>query len=227
MPALVMSQSRLSREIILGFLELSTPNISDALDGLRMRGGCKGIRPITYGTKFAGLAYTIKYRPTGLVPGTVGDYIDDVPPGDVIVLDNEGRAHCTVWGDLLTLTAVRRKIAATIIDGVCRDIERVRELRYPLYSRGHYMVTGKDRVEVAGVNVPVSISGVQVRPGDLIVGDDSGVVVVSMEKAVEVLELARSIHMNETGIEKELEKGVSLREAREKFRYHELQRAKS
>jgi regulator of RNase E activity RraA len=226
MVVLIMTQSRLSREVILGFLELSTSNISDALDSLRIRGGCEGIRPITHGAKFAGLAYTIKYRPAGLVPGTVGDYIDDVPPGDVIVLDNEGRTSCTVWGDLLTLAAVRKGIGATVIDGVCRDIERVSELRYPLFSRGHFMVTGKDRVEVAGVNVPVSISGVQVRPGDLVVGDDSGVLVVPIEKAEEVLKLARMIHNNEAAIEKEVEKGVPLREARRKFRYHELQRAR-
>lgn len=220
-----MEPKRLNKNIISGFLELSTPNISDALDSLRIRGGCEGIKPIVYGGKFAGQAYTIKYRPAGLVPGTVGDYIDDVAPGDVIVLDNEARTYCTVWGDLLTVTAKRRGIAATVIDGVCRDVSRIRELQYPLFSRGHYMVTGKDRVEVAGTNVPVSVSGIYVKPGDLLVGDDSGVLVIPVEKAEEILIAARKVSDNETGIEKEIEKGASLREARIKYKYHELQRA--
>lgn len=222
-----MEPKRLDKKIVSEFLELSTPNISDALDSLRIRGGCEGIKPIVPSVRFAGQAYTVKYVPAGLVPGTVGDYIDDVSPGDVIVLDNEGRTNCTVWGDLLTVTAARRGIAATVIDGVCRDVGRVRDLQYPIFSRGYYMVTGKDRVEVVGINVPVSVSGVQVRPGDLLVGDDSGVLVVPMERAEQVLGVARKIAENERRIEEEVEKGSRLRDARQKFRYHELQRAKT
>jgi len=222
-----MQSKRLDKKAVSRFLELSTPNISDALDSLRIRGGCEGIKPVVPGLRFVGQAYTVKYIPTALVPGTVGDYIDDVPPGDVIVLDNEGRTDCTVWGDILTLTAVSRGIAATVVHGVCRDIGRVRDLRYPVFSKGYYMVTGKDRVEVAGINVPVSVSGIQVRPGDLLVGDESGVLVAPIERVDEILSVATKIAENEKHIEEEVQKGSKLRDARQKFRYHELQRAKT
>ena len=70
----------------------------------------------------AGRAWTLLYGPAANPPGTVGDYIDDVPPGSVIVLDNGGRDNATVWGDILTEIAKRRGIAGTVIDGVCRDV---------------------------------------------------------------------------------------------------------
>lgn len=215
--------ARPDRKLVEGFGRLSTPNISDALDKLGIAGGCKGITPVVPGTKLVGPAYTLKYVPAGTVPGTVGDYIDDVEPGDVIVIDNGGRAYCTVWGDLLTITAVRRGIAGTVIDGVCRDVPRIRELRYPIFTRGYFMMTGKNRVELAEVNVPVAVSDVKVNPGDIVVGDDSGVLIVPREKAAEVLELATQIAEAEDGIERAIEQGATLARAREAYRYHQLQ----
>lgn len=217
---------RPSKKIVHRFLELSTPNISDALDRLRIKGGCEGILPILEGVKIAGPAFTVRYIPAGITPSTVGDYIDFAKSGDVIVIDNGGRTYCTVWGDLLTITAARMGIAGTVIDGVCRDIHKIRELRYPIFSRGRFMMTGKDRVQLESVNTPITVSGVQVRPGDLIVGDDSGVVVVPKEKIEEVLNIASEISEAEEAIEKEVKKGSTLAEARKKYRYHELQRAK-
>ena len=95
------------------------------------------------------------------------------------MLDNGGRTDCTVWGDILTAVAHQRGIAGTVIDGVSRDVRRALELGYPIYSRGRFMRTGKDRVEVAEVGGPVTIGGVQVAPGDLLVGDDDGVVAIA------------------------------------------------
>jgi regulator of RNase E activity RraA len=67
-----------------------------------------------------GRAHTLLYRPAGIEPGTVGEYIDDIEPGSVLALDNGGREDATVWGDILTLVAHRRGIAGTVIDGACR-----------------------------------------------------------------------------------------------------------
>lgn len=215
--------SRPDRGLIEGFRNLSTPNISDALDKLGISGGCRGITPVVPGTKLVGPAYTLKYVPAGLVPGTVGDFIDDVQPGDVIVIDNGGRTHCTVWGDLLTFTAVKRGIGGTVIDGVCRDVLRIRELRYPIFTRGCFMMTGKNRVELAAVNVPVAISDVRVEPGDIVVGDDSGVVIVPNAKVADILELAQKIAEAEEGIERSVEQGMTLAQARATYNYHRLQ----
>lgn len=214
-----------TQELVQEFMKTSTPNISDALDKLHIRGGCHGLAPIVLGKKMVGPAFTVKYVPNGEDKGTVGDYIDDAQAGDVIVLDNGGRTDCTVWGDILTYVATSKKIAGTVIDGVCRDVDGIREMDYPMFSRGHYMVTGKDRVMVQSVNQTVSISDVQVRPGDLIMADESGVLVIPRNRAEEVLAVAKEIDEAEQRILEDFKKGASLGEARKKHKYDELQRA--
>ena len=171
----------------------------------------------------AGPAYTVRYVPVGELKGTVGDYIDSVQPGDVIVLDNNGRTDCTVWGDILTVLAKRKGISGTVIDGVCRDVPNIIKEQYPIFTRGRFMMTGKDRVMVDAENATVSIGKRQVKPGDILVGDDSGVVVVPRERAEEVLRLAQEIEEAENRIEEALRQGLSIKEAREKYRYHSLQ----
>jgi len=126
----------------------------------------------------------------------------------------------------MTVYAKKRGIAGTIIDGVCRDLPRILELKYPIFTRGRLMVTGKDRVEVDGVNIPVSVSDVLVRPRDIVVGDDTGVVIVPFDKAEEVLKVALEIDEAEQKILGLLEKGMTLREARKQMGYHKLQSRK-
>lgn len=218
-----MEQSRTDPEVIAGLGELSTSTISDTLDRLGFPGGCKGITPGIQGVKMAGPAYTVRYVPVGETRGTVGDYIDEMQPGEVAVLDNNGRTDCTVWGDILTVVAKQKGIAGTVIDGVFRDLPRILEERYPIFSRGRFMMTGKDRVMVEATQVTVSIGTVQVRPGDVLVGDDSGVVVVPQEIAAKVLEIARGIEEAEAGIVRAVQGGMSVGEARKQFGYHSLQ----
>lgn len=174
----------------------------------------------------AGPAFTLRYVPVGQVKGTVGDYIDIAQPGDVIVLDNNGRTDCTVWGDILTVVAKRKGISGTVIDGVCRDVPNILKEQYPIFTRGRFMMTGKDRVMVEAMNVTVSIGKTQVKPGDIMIGDDSGVVVVPGERGEEVLKLALEIETAENKIEEAVRSGLSLKEAREKYRYHSLQSKK-
>jgi regulator of RNase E activity RraA len=154
----------------------------------------------------------------------VGDYLDDVPPGGVVVLDNDGRTDCTVWGDILTAVAHQRGVAGTVIDGVCRDVHRALSLGYPVYSRGRFMRTGKDRVEVAAVGEPVAIGGVQVRACDLLLGDQDGVLVIAREIEEEVLAIALHIAGREEKILAKALAGATVAEARAEFGYHSLQR---
>jgi len=171
----------------------------------------------------AGRAFTILYGPAANPAGTVGDFIDDVPPGAVIVLDNGCRDTVTVWGDIMTEVAHRGKIAGTLIDGICRDTALCRELGYPVFSRDHWMRTGKDRVQVEGTNVPVTIGDVRVAPGDLVRGDADGVVVLPHEHEAAVLDAAEAIEAAENRIREAVRGGMRLDEARRLFRYHELQ----
>ena len=203
--------------------KLDTATISDALDRLAIVGQCYRIKPRDASFRMAGRAFTILYGPAGNPPGSVGDYIDDVPEGSVIVLDNGGRDDATVWGDILTEVANRRKIAGTVIDGVCRDVALCLELGYPVFARDHWMRTGKDRVQVEGMNVPVNIGNARVSPGDIIRGDADGVVVIPQEHEDQVLASAEEIGAAEDRIREAVRGGLRLDEARAKFKYFALQ----
>lgn len=211
-------------EVIQGFSKLSTPTVSDALDKLGIRGGCQGLSPIVPGKNFVGTAFTVKFVPVGTVKTKAGDFIDDVKEGEVIVIDNGGRQYCTVWGDILTHMAIQKRIAGTVIDGVCRDVDGIIERGYPIYTRGHFMVTGKDRVALQNTNLPVSICDVVVNPGDIIMADQSGVLVIPKDHAQQVLTVALEIDSVEEGIIAEISQGSSLYDARQKYKYDSLQR---
>jgi 4-hydroxy-4-methyl-2-oxoglutarate aldolase len=203
--------------------KLDTTSISDALDRLGIPGQCLNIKPLDHRFRLTGRAFTILYGPAGRPAGTVGDYIDEVPPGSVIVLDNGGRENATVWGDILTWVAHRRRIAGTVIDGACRDTYLCRDLNYPVYSRSYSMRTGKDRVQVEATNVVVNIGDARVAPGDLLRGDADGVLVIPREHEDAVLAAAEEIDAVEQQIRALIDEGKTLAEARRRLGYHQLQ----
>jgi 4-hydroxy-4-methyl-2-oxoglutarate aldolase len=203
--------------------KLDTTSISDALDRLGIPGQCLNIKPLDHRFRLTGRAFTILYGPAGQPAGTVGDYIDDVPAGSVVVLDNGGRENATVWGDILTWVAHRRGIAGTVIDGACRDTYLCRDLNYPVYSRSYSMRTGKDRVQVEATNVVVNIGDARVAPGDLLRGDADGVLVIPREHEDAVLAAAEEIDAVEQQIRALIDQGKTLAEARRQLGYHQLQ----
>jgi 4-hydroxy-4-methyl-2-oxoglutarate aldolase len=211
-------------EHILGTLAaLSCTDLSDAMDRLGIDCQATGIMPLDRSFNLVGQAWTVRYGTLGQSGGSVGDYIDDLGAGQVVVLDNRGRLDATVWGDLLTMTASKRKIAGTVIDGVCRDVDRALELRYPIFSRGNWMRTGKDRVRVEAIQEPVTIGGIRVEPGDWLRGDGDGLVVIPASRLTEVLKAAQEVHEAEARIRAAIERGESLRQARTDNNYYQLQ----
>ena len=202
---------------------LDTATLSDALDRLGLAGQCYRIKPRSPAFRMTGRAWTLQYGPAGNPPGTVGDYIDDIEAGTVVVLANGGREDVTVWGDILTEVAHCKGLAGTVIDGINRDLSLALELGYPIYSRDNWMRTGKDRVQVEATQIPVNIGNVRVAPGDLMRGDADGVVVISREFEDRVLDAAEQIQQAENAIRAAVREGMSLREARDQHRYHQLQ----
>jgi 4-hydroxy-4-methyl-2-oxoglutarate aldolase len=203
--------------------KLDTTSLSDALDRLGIAGQCLNIKPLDHRFRLTGRAFTILYGPAGKPAGTVGDYIDDVPPGSVVVLDNGGRENATVWGDILTWVAHTRGVAGTVIDGACRDTALCRELGYPVYSRSYSMRTGKDRIQVEGTSVVVNIGEARVGPGDLLRGDADGVLVIPRAHEDAVLSAAEEIDAVEQQIRAAINAGKTLAEARRDLGYHQLQ----
>ena len=205
------------------YKKLDTTCVSDAMDKLGIPGGLLGIKSVHPGKRICGTAYTVHYVPCGQEKGTVGDFLDEVEPGQVVVIDNAGRDYCTVWGDIMSVTAKMKNIEGTLIDGVCRDLPALLESGYAVFSKGYYMVTGKDRVEVDAVQVPVSVSGIQIRPGDIIIGDDTGAVAVPYSCAAKVADVAETIDATERRIVELVKQGIPLKEARKQTGYHHLQ----
>lgn len=200
---------------------LETATLSDALDKLGIAGQCLGIKPLDQRFRLAGRAFTLQYTP--YAGGTVGDFIDDVPPGHVVVIDNGMRLDATVWGDILTFVASRRGIAGTVIDGACRDTHLALDLGYPMFSRSYSMRTGKDRVQLEALNVPVNVGDARIAPGDLLRGDSDGVVVIPREHEEAVLAAAEAIDAAEQNILEAVRSGTRLDVARREQKYHSLQ----
>jgi 4-hydroxy-4-methyl-2-oxoglutarate aldolase len=203
--------------------KLDTTSLSDALDRLGIAGQCLGIKPLDHSFRLTGRAFTILYGPAATPPGTVGDYIDDLAPDTVVVLDNGGRENATVWGDILTTVAHRRGIAGTVIDGACRDVHLSLSLGYPIFSRSYSMRTGKDRVQVEATNCTVNIGDARVNAGDILRGDADGVIVIPKAHESDVLRVAEEIDEVEGRILRAVNGGLRLVDARRQHGYHQLQ----
>ena len=202
--------------------KIDTATLSDALDKLGIAGQCLRIKPLVPTFHLCGRAFTLACAPAG-PGGTFGDFIDDVPKGAVIAIDNGGRPDATVWGDTLTLCAHRIGISGTIIDGACRDTHLALQLGYPIYSRSYSMCTGKDRVQLEVTGTIINVGDARIGPGDLLRGDSDGVVAIPTAREDEVLEVAEGIEAAEARIREAIKSGVRLDEARRQQGYHKLQ----
>ena len=201
---------------------LPTATVSDALDALGLPGSLLGIGRTT-GRAITGRAFTVRYEPVDDEGGTVGDFLDQVAPGNVVIIDNGGRLDCTVWGGIMSRVAAARGVAGTVVFGACRDVATSEDVGYALWSAGRFMRTGKDRVRCAAVQVPIVIDDVKVAPGDYIHADADGVVAVPATHIDAVLDLAQRIEDVEDRIVDLATSGSTLTEARRQLGYHTLQ----
>lgn len=218
-----MTTQRLNGEMLERCRSLSTSSLSDALDRLGLPGAVEGLRPLLPEACMAGQAFTLAYLPVGPEGGTVGDFLDELGAGDVVVIDNRGRTDCTVWGNIMTEVAKRNGVEGTVIDGVNRDLQESLAMHYPIWSRQGHMRTGKDRVMLQAINVPVCLGTVRVEPGDVVCADGNGVVVIPLTRLEAVLVTAEGIERKEDSILEDIRRGTSLGEARAKHGYHGLQ----
>lgn len=167
------------------FYDLPTTCISDALNG--MNNLDPSIKPLQDSYKVAGRAFTVKI-PAG-DNTMVLKAIKEASPGDVLVVDAKGESYRAVAGDFVVSLAQKLGIAGIIVDGVIRDLIGVRSLNFPVFSKGT-TVAASFKNGVGEINVPISCGGVSITPGDIIVGDADGVVVIPQADAEKVLEKA-------------------------------------
>lgn len=182
-------------------LRMDTGAVSDALDRLGLNGVVSGLRPLwTGGERVVGAAVTVRLvrddgQPSSVHLGTRA--IDVAAPGDVIAVDHRGRTEMAGWGGLLSAAAKARGVSGVVVDGAVRDVDDARAVGLPVYARGATPVTARGRVKEADYNQPIELGSVRVEPGDYIVADASGVVIIPRERLAEVIGLAEKIHSRE------------------------------
>jgi len=216
----------MAREAIVERLaKLDTCAVSDALDSLNLKGATWGVRPQWPCPRIVGRAVTMKIKPAGLQQPTqhLGTApIEAAQPGDIIVIDNGGKLEFSCWGGLLALSAKLKGISGVVIDGASRDIDEARELEFPVYARGVVPMTARGRVVQESYNQEIQFAGVQCRPGDPVIADGSGVVIVPKEKESEVIVAAEAIYAKEQEMAAGIRKGYSGLEMLEKLGYEQM-----
>ncbi len=189
--------------------QVSTPNLSDAM---HRKGAMQGIVSICGNVKMVGTAVTVQTF--------AGDWakpveaIDTASRGDVIVIYNDGGTTIAPWGELATMSCINKGLSGVVIDGAVRDVDDIRKLGYPIFARAIVPNAGEPK-GFGEINAEIGCCGQIVRPGDWIVGDENGVVVIPKERAYEVARRAIEVKKNEERIREEIRRGGTLSEISE------------
>jgi 4-hydroxy-4-methyl-2-oxoglutarate aldolase len=191
---------------------LSACAVSDAMGQLGMRGTLSGLSAASYGHVAVGPAYTVRFSEGG--SGAFNDYLPTVPSGSVVVIDAGGRTDVSAWGGIISAEAQRLGVRATVIHGACRDVTELGELGYQVFAISSTPTSGRGVMSSDEVDVPLTIEGVRVQPGDLVVADADGTVVVPQDRADEVVTLARQIAERDEVVYEMIRSGTSLSDAR-------------
>ena len=191
-------------------LVLPTGNVADNNTDVPRQGTMdSGIKPIDPKSRMLGRAVTVQCYPGDNLALHQGIYAAE--PGDVLILDCHGYTEAGHFGDIMALACQVRGIAGVVIDGSCRDSEDIKELGLPVFVRG-FNPSGTVKASLGKVNVPVTCGGVRVNPGDMVLGDCDGVVVVPREKEDQVFERAQAKFAKEEKLVEELKAGKTTLE---------------
>lgn len=202
-------------DIVDRYRAVATCQVSDSMGALGLpREGLAGIEPIDATSHVAGPAFTVQCVPADEAPDGRIEYLQDIIPGSVVVIANGGRTDCSVWGGQRTLAAQQRGAVATVVDGAYRDVPEHLALGYPVFGRQRTVVGSAGIASPVTAGRPIEMAGVPVNPGDLVLGDGSGVIVVPAEHVLSVLEHAESGAREERRIIEAVQAGRDYFEAK-------------
>jgi 4-hydroxy-4-methyl-2-oxoglutarate aldolase len=203
---------RLPKRIVDGFRRLLkyesvTCAISDCMG--RFNAMTSDMKPLYDGIRIVGTAVTVKTLASDLAAPFKA--IDLSQPGDIIVIDSHGSISTAFWGENMTMSAMNRGVVAAVIDGACRDVEEIRKIKFPVICKGFVPNVGS----ISGyghVNVTVQCGGVAVAPGDILVVDGNGVVVVPKGDAADILEKSHHLLKTEHIVQEKIKGGATIGE---------------
>lgn len=210
--------------LIEGYLKVTVASVSDVVEQITGKQAFMDadMRPV-FETRFAGRAVTAQLRPIAPDEKPVErrlnlQAIDGAAPGSVVVIVLKGGKGISGIGGLMSNACQARDLAAAVIDGGARDIEEIRQLRFPVFSRSVTPSTSVGRFVSESKGEPVECAGVTVRPGDIIVGGVDGVVVVPSQHAETVLKRAQEMDQTEEKMVPVIWRSKSILQAVEKFK---------
>ena len=194
-------------------MQVSAPNVTDAM---HRKGSMTGIFSVCGNVKMVGKAVTVQTF--------AGDWakpveaIDVADRDDILVINNDGGIHIAPWGELATQSCVQRGIAGVVIDGAVRDVDDIRALHFPLFAKAIVPNAGEPK-GMGEINTEILCCGQTVRPGDWIIGDESGVVVIPARQAMEIGRRALEVRKNEERIREEIRRGSTLSQVAELIKW--------
>lgn len=162
------------------------------------------IKPIDPGFRLVGRALTVDTRPDDNL--MLHYALSKAQAGDVLVVDAKGFLEGGLWGDLMTLAALKRGVAGLVINGAVRDAQAICDMGFPVFCRG-LSIKGANKTLAGKVNEPIICGGVAVSPGDIVVGDRDGIVIVRVDEVHTTLKNALSREQKENGIRERLQAG--------------------
>jgi 3-hexulose-6-phosphate synthase / 6-phospho-3-hexuloisomerase len=194
-------------------MQVSSPNITDAM---HRKGAMFGIVSICGNVKMVGRAVTVQTFPGDWAKPV--EAIDVAGENDVIVINNDGATNVAPWGELATLSCLKKGISGVVIDGAVRDVDDIRKMKFPLFAKAVVPNAGEPK-GFGEINTEIQCGGQYVRPGDWIAGDESGVVVIPAERAYEIARRAFEVRKNEERIREEIRRGSTLSEVAELIKW--------
>ncbi len=213
-----MSSAEPAFVFLPGDERLTTAILSDSMDaaGLRHQVLEDRLAPVTAGLRCLGRATTMRFEPSEVVDpddpyAAAIDFIDGVSAGQVVIISTDSSNASGFWGELFSAAAIGARAAGVVTDGNLRDTDKIIGLGFPAFSRSRRPIDYRGRMQVTATDVEVTVGGVSICPGDLVMADDDGVVVIPRAHEERVLALARERAGRESTVLTELLAGDSLR----------------